>query len=156
MERKNFHSHWNELTNELRKLAEDGYTAQEILKKLDLSAKQADRLHVALLKAGKISPAIRLDFASTMGRESVAKKGNVFVTAHKLRSLGLEHLFAPKTRLQVERAGDCLVIRALPQDNLPQTNDDTQAEKTKAKRGRPSEPSLLKHVRHWRPRRQKS
>lgn len=120
MERKIFNSRLGELKTQFRALAENGYNGFEIVEKLGVSNRQADKLHTSLLKAGQISPLLKLEFTA-VGMPEVAAKGNIFITQARLKKLGLSDVFGPNVRLQYIRSGDDLIIKALSRNGTPKS-----------------------------------
>lgn len=103
-------------------LVKKGSRGHEIMSELGLSPVQARRLHYDLLTAGEVKSDCKLEF-SNLGEPEVAQKGNVFITAQWLETLGLSDIFRPGSKLKYVVTGNSLTIEVVSQQET--TTDST-------------------------------
>lgn len=117
-------------------LVKQGSRGHEIMSELGLTPGQARRLHYDLLTAGEVKSDCKLEF-SNLGEPEVAQKGNVFITAQWLETLGLSDIFRPGSKLKYVVTGNSLTIEVVPQPGTPKTpgpNDNGDAEPPSGRR----------------------
>lgn len=114
------------LKAQFKELAEKGLKGGEIMETLGITSRQARKLHYDLMNAGEFQNR-KLEFTH-LGELEVAQKGNIFITAQRLDSLGLSEVFRSGAKLKVERVGNSLHIDVVSSPSAT-GSDSSQAEK---------------------------
>jgi len=107
MKRQTFLETLEHLKTSMLADAQAGLSGDRIAEKLGLNAKEAEAVHYELLKAGAISPDIKLDFAAV--RKIKVTENGISIPLSHLRRLGMEQLFTVGKTVSF-RTGEGVII----------------------------------------------
>lgn len=114
MERKSFYEKFDTLKPVFKKLVEAKTDGGEICEQMDLTEIQAKELHYVLVMSGELQPQ-PIQF-STYKALGVSDKGNIFVSAGRIKGLGFKDYFPPEAILKAVRQGNGLYIESVPKN----------------------------------------